>query len=272
MRWQSRIIGLLLTLGVTARLLWFFYDPSLWNDEAALVNSIVRYGPFRLIARPLDGLQIAPPGYLLLEKLTGGLGGYSEASLRVVSLVCGIVALALFIVLARSWLSGWGRVAAIALFSLSGPLIYHSSEAKQYEAAVLVTILLLVIAFRWRTQWSPVRALAAGVLGMIGILLASTAIFVLVGAFGVLALDFLFTRRWRQAAYVGTGLALAGGAFLLEYVLLFRHNPNVQVMNAYWAPHFAPLPLSAADLRWYVRTGFFALITPLGLSLDLLTF
>jgi hypothetical protein len=262
-------IPLILVVGMLARIYWFWYNPSLWNDEVSLANNIIKFNFSKIAVTPLDDAQAAPPGYLLVEKLFGQGGGYSEHSLRLLSLLCGFAALILFASLARQLLVGVGRLLAVALFSFSGPLIYHSSEVKQYQMEVLATVVLLWMAVRFREKIKIWQAVACGIAGMLCVVSANSAIFVVSGAFGVVAGRFLITKQYRSAAHAGIVLGLSLAAFFAYYFLILHRNPNVAQLKTVWADHFAPLPDSPAGCVWYIRTTFFALVNPLGLSLDL---
>jgi len=255
-------------LGLFARLLWFCYDPSLWNDEASLAWNIIKYDFSKIAVTPLDDLQAAPPGYLLVEKVFGGWGNYSELSLRLFSLLCGVAALLLFVKLSKQVLTGVGRLAAVALCSLSAPLIYHSGEVKQYETEVLATVVALWLALTLRERISLRQAVGAGVAAMLCVAFSNAAIFVLAGVFAVLLGHYLLEKKNAEAGRVAVTVALFSTAFLLYYFLLLQRNPNVQALKDGWGDHFAPLPVSRSGIVWYVRTGFFTLVDPLGISLD----
>jgi len=262
-------LPLILAVGLVARLHWFWYNPSLWNDEASLANNLIKYSFSKIAVTPLDDAQAAPPGYLLLEKLFGLAGNYSEHSLRFLSLLCGIAALFLFADLTRRVLSGAGRLLAVAAFSLSGPLIYHSGEVKQYQMEVLAAVVLLWLAVRFHENLTGRQALGVGGVGILCVVCSNSAIFVLSGAFGLMAARFFLLKQYRMLAHAGVVLGLAGSAFLAYYFLILRLNPNVAQLKAGWAPHFAPWPVSSSGVLWYVRTAFFAMVNPFGLSLDL---
>jgi hypothetical protein len=63
----------LVLLGVAARCLQYFSRSSLWLDEAALALNLASR-PFRELFTPLDLAQVAPWGFLAIEK---GLSGSS---------------------------------------------------------------------------------------------------------------------------------------------------------------------------------------------------
>ena len=75
---DSRVmLAALVLLGAVLRIYQYAADRSLWLDEAALAHNIIQRGFGQLVA-PLDYAQIAPLGFLWLEKCAVVLFGSSE--------------------------------------------------------------------------------------------------------------------------------------------------------------------------------------------------
>jgi len=165
-RSQGWWLALLLLTGSSLRVVPFLLDRSLWLDEAKLALNVVERSPAQLF-RPLDYEQAAPVGFLLLEKGMVAAFGEGERALRLVPLLGGLGALWAFFPLARRWLSPAESLLALALLALAQPLVYYSTEVKQYSTDVLVALGLLWAAGRAldarpRATWLLVPA---GVLG-----------------------------------------------------------------------------------------------------------
>src|SRR5687768_10880522 len=128
------LLGTLAT-GAGIRLWQYGANPSLWLDEAALARNIVERSPRELLL-PLDHGQVAPIGFLLLQKLMTALLGGSEPALRLLPLACGLASLLLFTALARKTLEGRAVVYAVLVFATAQPFVYFSSQAKQYGVDV----------------------------------------------------------------------------------------------------------------------------------------
>ena len=96
----------------------------------------------------LEYLQIAPPGFLLLARLSYLAFGAGDLALRLVPLLAGLVSLPVFYRLARRVLSPAGTTLASALFALSPYLIYYSTEVKQYGLDLLVAMVLTLSTLR----------------------------------------------------------------------------------------------------------------------------
>lgn len=146
------LIVVVLVGGVTARIVGWAADRSLWGDEGALALNLIGKSASQLL-HPLDYVQGAPVGFLLLERLDIRLFGSTELSLRLEPLVAGVLALALFVLVARRILSAVAALVAVVLVAASGPLVYYSSEVKQYSTDVLAATLLLLgaLTVNWAT-------------------------------------------------------------------------------------------------------------------------
>jgi hypothetical protein len=259
----------ILLLGILARIYWFGCNPSLWTDEVSVARSVVKYDLATVTTKPLDLAQMAPAGYLFMEKSLGALGGYSERSLRLFSLICGIASVLVFAKLARELLTETGQLFAVTLFCFSGPLIFHAGEAKQYATEALAAVLLLWLAARLRNGLTTRQAVGAGLVGMICVWFAFSAVFVLAGVFGVLALRFIYKREFGYFVRVVGLSAMALASFVVYYTFIIHKNSNITEQTALYDGHFALWPVSAQGVGWYVRTLYLALDDPFGLSFDI---
>src|SRR5205823_13917721 len=148
--WTSRaqgtrapwITGLVVALGIVLRLRQYLAHRSLWNDEAALAFNIV-HRSFGGLLRPLDLQQGAPIGFLWVERAMVDVFGNNEYALRLFPLLAGIAAIVLFALVARRLLSGWVVPLATFLFAVLQPLVYYSTEVKQYGVDVAVGLFVV---------------------------------------------------------------------------------------------------------------------------------
>ena len=127
---RRAIAAALIALGALLRLWQFFGRGSLWLDEAAIARNVAARSYARLLA-PLDYAQIAPKGFLLIEKVALSVFGPHDWALRLYSLLTALAALPLFYALARRVLDDRGALLALAFFAVLGRPIYYASEAKQ---------------------------------------------------------------------------------------------------------------------------------------------
>ena len=73
----ARLTTAFVVLGVALRVWNFVAVSSLWLDEILLSRNILGRGVWQLLTEPLQLDQVAPPGFLLVEKLTVlALGGH----------------------------------------------------------------------------------------------------------------------------------------------------------------------------------------------------
>src|SRR4051812_18126770 len=142
-----RIAKGLIALGIVLRLARYLANRSLWLDEVLLARNILDRS-FAGLLEPLGLNQGAPIGFLMLQKLAVMLLGPSEFALRLAPLLAGVASVPLFWWLARRMLDLPIAIFALALFSVCEPLIYYSSEAKQYGLDVTLALAILLAGTR----------------------------------------------------------------------------------------------------------------------------
>ena len=258
---SGRIAVAILALGTILRLNHYLGDRALWGDEAMLASNFTG----RDLGAMLQGLatehQMAPFGFLLLEKFVVDLFGDSGYALRLIPLLAGLATLGLLYLLLRHITDGWTLLFVLFAAAISRPLIYFSSEVKQYGLDAAVALGLLLLTWRLLQQWSPARiALLAGA-GAVW--LSHPAIFVLAGIGTTLAVQALHARAWRRLGQLCVAAVFWLASFAIAYKVIKDYAPNVMtaMTQVYWASEFAPFPpRSAADLRWFADhlLGIFA--------------
>ena len=183
----------LVFLGTILRLRQYFFNRALWADEAALALNIVHRSLGDLI-QPLDYGQASPLGFLFGVKIFASLFGNYDYVLRLFPLFMGLLALFLMGVLAKKY-TGWAGLFALAVFAINTPLVYYSSELKQYGTDVLVALLMLILASRCLSETSRPRDFAfLGAAGMLAVWFSHPAAFV-VAAVGLTLLIEKLTGR-----------------------------------------------------------------------------
>jgi len=269
----QRIEAALLFLGITLRTVPFLFHRSLWHDEALLALNIINR---RLpeLARPLQFHQQAPLGFLALERFTVEIFGTSEFALRLVPLVAGIAALFLFRKLAHRYLEE-DRAAwiALALFAVSAPLNYYSSEVKQYSLDVLVAIVLTLAALRViRTGFSRAATGSLAVAGAVAVWLTHPSFFIL-PAIGAVLFGTAYRRQDQAGVRRLVPVALSWGVSgALCYFLVIRASAADPLPALIWADAFPPSPLHPITLIGWAVNRFFGMfdlpvgIPPVGLG------
>ncbi len=213
---------------------------SLWLDEAWVANSVATSSLAKMFYYK-SWLQTSPPLFLVLVRETVAVFGLTNAALRAIPLLMGLLAMAVMFILARHLLLRRYALLATALFVLSPVAITYSRTLKQYssELAASTTILLVCIMFLGRPTTQRFRLLVAIV--AVGLLIAYAVAFVLPGIILVLFLFFSPSRSCcnprgtaNRAVWRGVVLAtIAGGILIGEYILFVLPN-DPSLLRAHW--------------------------------------
>jgi Dolichyl-phosphate-mannose-protein mannosyltransferase len=235
---STLLAGLLIVLGVALRVGGFAANRALWGDEVAVALNL-RFRDFQGLLRPLDYDQTMPLPLLMGIKSIASVLGFSECVLRLLPFLAGCLLLvALWITFDRFF----GRSVALiglGLAALWQPLIYYSSELKQYGCDACVTVVTLWFALSTldrkddASRWPGLIAWGAA-----AILLSQPAVFVL-AAVGVAALldpRIVSSKKWRVDCFI------AAACWLTEFVALFwfsyRYTSGNAFMRSFWASSF----------------------------------
>src|SRR6185369_3984943 len=144
-------VWLLLAFGAALRIREYLLNNALYEDEAALALNIFNKSARELFGR-LDSNQVAPIGFLLLEKLSVTLFGTTEYALRLPALLFSVAALFLFFEVARRYVSGASLLLGLGLFASSVYVIHYSSQVKQYSADVAIGLAVMLMGLDLATQ------------------------------------------------------------------------------------------------------------------------
>lgn len=236
-------------LGVILRFRQYLTNRSLWVDEASLALNIIERS-FGSLTLPLDYDQGAPVGFLFIQELLVLIFGNSEYILRLFPLISGILALYLIFRVAKDYFGDFA-VFAVFLFAISVPMIYYSSELKQYSTDVMVSLLLIYLALLCLKEGENTQTfLVLGLLGAISILLSHPSAFTLL-VIGLL----LFIDKYLQKDYarfrwlIGIGVFWIA-VFLGTYLISLRYLIGNQNLQDYWGNSYAPFP-PWEHLDWY---------------------
>ncbi len=227
-------------------------------DEAALAVNIARRSYGGLLGE-LEFGQMAPPLFLMVEEFTTSVFGFNEWSLRAFPFVGAIGALLLFPHVARRLLDGWGYVLAVAVFSVSYWPIRYSAEVKPYAVDMLVTVLWLLLALKWRESDRPWRwLLTMCPLAIVGFGVSFPSVFV--GGAVVAYMALIGGRHGWVARLVHPGLV--GACLLAGFVGTYRflvpaRSETANWMAGYWQKAFPPTDSLASAAQWFldVLTG-----------------
>jgi hypothetical protein len=246
----------LCAFGAALRLWQYGADASLWADEANLALNIIER-PLRGLLGPLDYRQVAPPGWLLLERVAIRLFGEGEHALRLLPLLGSLAALPLGWHVARRILApGLGPPLALGLLATGIPFIFYGAQVKPYSTDVAVAFLLLALALAVRQDGAGQgRVLRLGLAGALAPWLSYPALLVEAGLLAALASLALLERDRDRLRPLGP-LALAWTASAAGALIWARGTmtpDDILYMQRFWIHDFMPLPLrELRDLGWPV--------------------
>lgn len=252
---QKRIAIALLAIGALLRAVQYAANTSFWLDEIAIALNVVSRPLSQLVSAPLDLAQVAPAGFLALEKLATAALGPSELAFRLYAFVCGLLFLLLFWRLSMRVLGGRPALIALALFAVGAPLVRYSAEAKQYGGDVTAAIALTLVTLSLlEEERSASRCLAAGLFG------AGVPFFSHVSMLAMAALGTVLLGRWvvernaRTAKPAALTVPIWAVGSLCAAVSAERSmSPETrQFMQSFWSrTGFPPVPFHAsATLAW----------------------
>lgn len=175
-------------------------------DEVALALNITDRSWSELLFQPLMYDQVAPPGFLVLQRVSVAIGGDNEAAHRFFPFLFSLASLLLFWRLSTRYLRQPTVLAARIVFALSPSLILYAGVAKQYSGDIMVTLFLLLMVLRYHEESITVRgSILVGIAGGIALLLSQPAVLV---AFGLGLLLLVEGRRLGPASRVSIEFAL----------------------------------------------------------------
>ena len=126
--------------------------------------------------------QMAPPGFLVIERLLVRLPLAVEATGRFFPLVCGIASVFLMRTVAWRYLDRRAVPLAVGLLALGDHLLYYSSEIKQYSCDLMMALAALLLAAPSSPEEPGDRRLTAlAVFGLVAPWFSFTVVFVLAG-------------------------------------------------------------------------------------------
>lgn len=230
----GRLPRTILVIGLALRLLVFLQNRSLWFDEMSLWGNIAQESPFNF-SHPLTGDQLAPFGFLVVERMIAGLYGTGRMVLRVVPLLAGMGALLLFSRLAPRVLPERPALIALALFALSDDLIYYSSELKPYSVDVFVSVGIMLATTRsLEVSSSAPRALLMLLATAVAPWWSFPSAFVIAGCGLALVVESLARGRRRDALV----WSAVGMGWLVSFAVAYRASKAIltpyTTMYAFW--------------------------------------
>src|SRR5215207_1474582 len=256
-RWVASPTALttLVVLAIAVRTWAYAADVSLALDEILLSRNILGLSLRDLLLQPLRLDQVAPRGFLLVEKLAVMAFGENERALRLFPFLCAIASVFLFRRVAERALNGVAVPFALALFAVGIPFIQFGVEVKQYAVDAAAALLLLHLALGLREPNASTRHyVLVGAVGWIVIWFSQASVIVMGGLGLAIAIEWLIARERVSARALLITVPLWAAASVVAIVAGLRSmTPSTrEFMDDFWRGGFAPVPVvSGAALRWF---------------------
>jgi hypothetical protein len=238
-----------LGLGFLLRVWAYLLNRSYWMDEGSLLGNLVGVRVFDFSSH-LSGDQLAPIGFLVVERIVISLLGDSGYATRLLPLICGLVSLWLFAKLAARVLSAPAALVALILFALSDDLVYYSSELKPYSSDLAIILAITLLCLKSLDQ--PLGNRRTAILALFAVVapwFSFPSAFAIAGCGAALAIERIGRGWWRD---VGR-LAIVGACWALSFVFSYTAShallSGATTMYIFWNFAFLPFPPRAtADL------------------------
>lgn len=233
----------------------FLGGRSAWFDEAGIALNITAL-PFWRLFRSLELSQMAPVGWLVLQRGLYDLTHSVDHGLRLLSLAGGIGTFYYAWRLGGAAANRSAALVALALVALNGVFIQYAVMIKPYILDPLLTLAIVHAGVRAHQTNFARRWLACLLaIGLAATFLSFAALFALATTGLVLFVSALLQRRIATAirlGLIGCGWLVAFGG---TYLLVYRHQGDTigAMTGTFWLRAFAPLPTSLAALGWYAR-------------------
>lgn len=223
-------------------------DFPLWGDESLVSANLLTRGYLQL-TEPLAHGQVAPVGFLWVERLAITTFGFHEWSLRLQGLVFAILSVLVFARAARLFLDENGAWWSIAVFSVSYFGIRYAAETKPYAGDLFFATLLLACAGEWMASRNPKWLWTTACVTPIALLFSFPAVFAAGGICGG-----LFPEMWKRrrefkeqrsvlSGYVAMCVVLGVSFLLLQWLVLSKqYQKSEDFMTNYWKAGFPPGP------------------------------
>ena len=256
---------LIVGLGIVLRVAQYLANKPMWMDELALRGNILAGSTRVGLFGPLLASQLAPPGFLAIERFVCAIFGGSKLALRLVPMLGGVASMVLFWKLARVVFRRPTLLIALGMFAVCDDLIAYSAELKQYETDVTFALLVTWMGVNLATRpltWR--RGLTASAVGALVVWFSHPSAFVLAGVGSSLMVAAAVDRRWRQVG-IWLGLSLSWAcSFAAVHAVAMNQLGHRRDMWVFWGFAFPPRPpASVWEAAWPLWRFLYIFINPL---------
>jgi mannosyltransferase len=195
---------------------WRIGHQGFWFDEGNTAL-LVHFSPGKMLGL-IPQSESTPPLYYCVAWVWARIFGYTEAPLRSLSAVAGVLTVPVAFTCARILFTNRIAVVAAALVACNPLLIWYSQEARSYALLVLLTSVSLLAFAYAREEPTPRRVLAWVVAAGLAMATHYYAVLAVVPQ----AVWLLAQHRRERAVWVGVVVAAACGLGLVP--LAFSQN------------------------------------------------
>ena len=242
-----------MVVGVFLRAWQYFYNRSIWLDEAIFANTLVH--PLSHLLSNSGGEQLhSPIGYFYIQQFIFKCFGYSEMALRFLPFIAGILSIFLVYKVARYFVSDRATLLVVTLFCFSRNLVYFATELKQYSLDVFLGLGLFYVVmplFHKNLSWR--RALLLGVLGAVALVCSHPSVFILASLGCVLLINRWRQKKWMDGWPLVSMMGLWAMSFGLVFYVALKNLSNNDFFVNFWQGYFFPLSLSSEPLIWVIN-------------------
>lgn len=260
----NALLAVALAVGAAGQVRVWAAGTWLWNDETAIAINLRR--GFLALTRGLEFQQVAPVGWLWLEKSLLYAFGADGRVLRLPSLLGMLTVLALTAVITHRAVGRWAALAATALIAVAPMILTYVGELKQYAVEAAVALAVLLATERVTSALAARADRVQAVLPLVGwvaatlvaVFVSLTAVLALAGAVAGATLVTAVRRRWRDTLLLAVG-ALPAAAFAAWLIHRRRQYPFMPGQADYFVGGTPPAGSGPVEiLTWLPQmwTGF----------------
>jgi hypothetical protein len=234
-------------IGIGLRFWHYFGNYSLNHDDICLALNLIGRNAGGL-TRTLDFGQVAPLGFLWIERAMVLIFGPGEMALRLLPFVFGCASVMLLARLTTRLLPSFEAIAVVGFFGFSQALIESAIQVKPYSLDTLTTIIMVSVFLPLtRESWSQTQPRAAAAAGASALWFSFPALFVLGGmgvvTAGLAIVDREIVRLRRLMPLFGVWAFSAGCAYWFSMRPGLLNHPHPR-------GHIFPLRTPALIVPW----------------------
>lgn len=239
-----------IVIGIALSILNFMNFRSLWLDEAMVALNIVNKPALELL-QPLDHRQVAPIGFLLIEKLFASILGNTDWSMRIFPLISFLISIPLLYQASYKILKN--KLFALcntAFFVTTFIIISYSSEVKQYIVDVTFALIILCATIIYKENDLKNRWKLYALIGAISIWFSNIAVIILFscGLYSIYKVHHSIEKKYMHLAKI---LGIWIISFLVYFKLFIYDHPTKGTMMIYWKNAGAFIPQNIFSLEFY---------------------